>query len=142
LLKTEHYHTDEIEVAIASTEWTPVKTLFFEKHPFNMNIMELQIVADLKVPIEETKGYLGIFIGDEESPRAVIESDLPYSYLFRVRFNVMDLAWGKHKLTVKLKSDHGYKVSNQYLEVYITRFYNFYELIGLFIPIVMLGAIK
>jgi len=140
LLKTEHYHTDEIDVLVASKEWVPVKTLMFEKHPFYMNIFEFRIIADLKVALEETKGYLGIFIDDEEKPRVVIESDLPFNYLFKAHFNVIDLPYGKHKMVVKMRSERGYSVSNQFFEVHVTRFYNLYEMAGLFIPIVMFRA--
>ena len=62
MLRTEHYHTDEIEVSVESKEWKEAKVLDFDKDPFQYNIVAIKVLADLIVPPEETKGFLGIFI--------------------------------------------------------------------------------
>jgi hypothetical protein len=140
LLKTEHYHTDEVEISVASKEWKPVKFLEFEKDGFNYNIIKMLILADLKVAPEETKGYLGIFVNDEVNPRGVIESDLTFSNIFKKEIDVLNLPFGKHTLTLKMKSEQGYTVTNTFWEVHITRFYNLYEMAGLVIPLTLLGG--
>jgi hypothetical protein len=139
-LKTEHFHGDEIEVSVASKDWQPAKTLEFEKDGFNYNIIKMLILADLKVAPEETKGYLGVFVNDEVKPRAVIESDLTFSNVFKKEIDVLNLPFGKHRLTLKMKSEQGYPVTNTFLEVHITRFYNLYEMAGFVIPLTLLGG--
>jgi len=139
MIKTEHYHTDEIEVSVSSKEWKTVKVLDFDKDPFYNNIIKMRILADLMVPPEETRGFLGIFIDDEKEPRAIIESDLTFSYIFKTEFGTYNVPFGRHKLKIKLKSEQGYPVVNSFLEVHITRFYNLYEMVGLILPIELLG---
>lgn len=139
MLKTEHYHTDEIEVSVASKEWKSAKVLEFDKDPFNYNIIKMRVLADLVVPVEETKGFLGVFIDDEEKPRAVIESDLTFSNVFKTEFDTINIPYGKHKLKIKMKSEQGYPVVNSFLEIHITRWMNIYEMIGLVMPIELLG---
>ena len=141
MLVTQHYHTDEIECSVEAKNWVPVKTLQLVKDPFNMNIIKVHIAADCIVAPEETKGYLGIFINNEEKPRTVIESDLPFSYIFRKEFDVWDLPAGQHKLIIKMKSENGFKVSNTYFEVKITRFYTIYEMVGTFTPLFILAGL-
>ena len=95
-------------------------------------------MADLYVPPEETKGYMGIFIDDEPNPRAVIESDLTFPHIFKVEFDTINVPYGRHSLKIKMKSEQGYKVTNSFLEIHITRFMNLYEMLGLLIPIEIL----
>jgi len=134
MIHTEHYHTDGVEVSITSKEWKPAKVLDFEKEPFQYNIIKIKVLADLIVPPEETKGYLGIFIDDEEKPRAVIESDLTFSHIFKVEFDTINVPYGKHTIKIKMKSQQGYPVTNTFLEIHITRFLNIYELAGFLVP--------
>jgi len=138
VLKTEHYHTDEVEISVASREWKPAKYLEFEKDGFNYNIIKMLVFADLKVPPEETMGFLGIFVNDEVNPRAVIESDLTFSNIFKREIDVLNLPFGKHKLILKMKSEQGYPVTNSFWEVHITRFYNLYEMAGFIVPLALL----
>jgi len=139
MLRTEHYHTDEIEVSVESKEWKEAKVLDFDKDPFQYNIVAIKVLADLIVPPEETKGFLGIFIDNEENPRATIESDLPFSHIFKAEFYTWNVPYGRHTLKVKMKSENGYPVTNTFLEIHITRFFNLYEMLGLVTPIVVLG---
>jgi len=138
MIKTEHYHTDEIEVSKATKQWETVKVLEFEKDPFQNNIIKMTIYADLVTPPEETKAWLGIFIDEEDKPRTTIESDLTFSYIFKTSFETYNIAPGKHTLKIKLKSEQGYRVVNSFLEIHVTRFYNIYELLGLIVPIEVL----
>jgi hypothetical protein len=142
MIKSEHYHTDEIETSVASVDWVPVKTLEFEKDGFYKNIIKMHVTADLVVSPEETKGFMGFFINDEEKPRAVIESDLTFSHPFKTEFDLMSLPFGKHKFTVKMKSEQGYKVTNTFIEIYITRFYNIYEMVGSLTPMIILYGVS
>jgi len=138
LIKEEHYHTDEIPVSVSSKEWREAKLLDFTKDPFNYNIIRMRVLADLIVPVEETRGWLGIFIDDEEKPRAVIESDLTFSHIFKTEFETINVPYGKHTLKVKMKSENGYKVTNTFLEIHITRWMNLHEMLGLILPIELL----
>jgi len=135
MLKTEHYHTDEFEVTVESKEWREAKILDFNKDPFQYNIIMMKVLADLVIPIEETKGYLGVFIDNEEKPRGVIESDLTFSHIFKTEFYVWDLPFGKHTLKIKMKSENGYPITNTFLEVHITRFFNMMEMASLIVPL-------
>ena len=139
MIKTEHYHTDEIEVSIASKDWKEAKILDFEKDPFHNNIIKVRVFADLIVPPEETKGFLGVFIDNEPQPRAVIKSDLTFSHIFKTEFETYNVPFGRHTLKIKLKSEQGYPIVNTFLEIHITRFYNLYEMVGLLLPIEILG---
>ena len=138
MIKEEHYHTDEIPVSVSSKEWREAKLLDFTKDPFNYNIIRMRVLADLIVPVEETRGWLGIFIDDEEKPRAVIESDLTFSHIFKTEFETINVPYGKHTLKVKMKSENGYKVTNTFLEIHITRWMNLHEMLGLILPIELL----
>ncbi|MEM3356763.1 MAG: hypothetical protein QW166_02935 [Candidatus Bathyarchaeia archaeon] len=90
------------------------------------------------MPIEETKGWLGFFIDDEEKPRAVIESDLIFSHIFKTEFETINVPYGKHTLKVKMKSQNGYPAANTFLEIHITRWMNLQEMLGLMLPIELL----
>ena len=138
MIKEEHYHTDEIPVSVSSKEWREAKVLDFTKDPFNYNIIRMRVLADLIVPVEETRGWLGIFIDEEEKPRAVIESDLTFSHIFKAEFETINVPYGKHTLKVKMKSENGYPVTNTFLEIHITRWMNLHEMLGLILPIELL----
>jgi hypothetical protein len=138
VIKTEHYHTDEIPVSVSSKEWVEAKVLDFEKDPFQYNIIKMKVLADLYVSPEETKGFLGVFIDDELNPRAVIESDLTFHHIFKAEFDTINVSYGRHTLKIKMKSEQGYRVTNSFLEIHITRFMNLYEMLGLLIPIEIL----
>lgn len=138
MIRTEHYHTDEIPISVESKEWVEAKVIDFTKDPFQYNIIRMKILADLMVAPEETKGYLGIFIDEEPNPRAVIESDLTFPHIFKVEFDTINIPYGRHTLKIKMKSEQGYKITNTFLEIHITRFYNIYEMIGLITPIIFL----
>ncbi len=139
MIRTEHYHTDEVEVSVTSKEWKAAKVLDFDKDPFQYNIIRIKVLADLVVPPEETKGKLGIFIDDEEKPRAVIESDLTFSHIFKTEFDAINIPYGKHSLKIKMKSEQGCPATNTFLEIHITRWMNIYEMVGLALPIRLLG---
>jgi len=139
MIKTIHYHTDEIEVSLDSKEWKTVKTLDFVKDGFKLNIIEIIVHADLIIRPEDTKGFLGIFIDDEKQPRAVIESDLTFSHIFQTEFETYNIPLGKHTIKIKVKSEQGYPVVNTFLEIHFTRFYNIYEMLGLLVPIELLS---
>jgi len=141
MIKTEHYHTDEIEVSVESKEWVEVKALDFTKDPFQYNIIQMKVLADLYVSIEETKGFLGVFIDDEPNPRAVIESDLTFPHVFKVEFDTINVPYGRHTLKIKMKSEQGYRVTNSFLEVHITRWYNLYEMMAQMIPLAIMGVL-
>ena len=141
MIKTEHYHTDEIIVSIASKEWREAKVLDLVKDPFQYNIIKIKVLADLVVPPEETKGYLGVFINDEEKPRATIATDLTFSHIYKMEFDTLDLPYGRHTLKIKMKSEQGYSVTNSFLEVHITRWMNLYEMIGFTIPLALFGEL-
>jgi len=138
MIRTEHYHTDEIIVSVESKEWVEVKVLDFEKDPFQYNIIRIKVLADLIVAPEETKGYLGVFIDNEEKPRAVIESDLTFQHIFKTEFDAINIPYGRHTLKIKMKSEQGYKITNTFLEIHITRFYNIYKMIVLITSIEIL----
>ena len=141
MIRTEHYYTDEIEVSVESKDWVEAKVLEFEKDPFQYNIIRMKVLADLIVTVEETKGFLGVFIDDEPNPRAVIESDLTFPHIFKVEFDTINVPYGRHTLKIKMKSEQGYRVTNSFLEVHITRWFNIYEMIGQIIPLAITGAI-
>ncbi len=141
MIRTEHYHTDEVAVSVESKEWVEAKVLDFEKDPFQYNIIRMKVLADLVVAPEETKGFLGVFIDDEPNPRAVIESDLTFNHVFKAEFDTINVPYGRHTLKIKMKSENGYKTTNTFLEIHITRFYNLYEMIGSMTPIVILSGV-
>ena len=141
MLKSEHYHSDEIEVSVASKEWKAAKMLQFDKDPFNYNIIKMRVLADLAVPVEETKGWLGCFIDDEPNPRAFIETDLTFPNIFKMEFDTINVPYGRHTLYIKMKSENGFPVKNSFLEVHITRWMNLYEMVGFTIPLALFGEL-
>jgi len=139
MFKTEHYHTDEIEYVVASREWQTAKILDITKDPLQYNIVAIKIFADLIVPPEETKAYLGVFIDDEPNPRAVITSDLTYPHVFQTEFWTWNLSAGRHTLKIKIKSENGYPAKNTFLEIHITRFLNIKEMFTYALPLTLIG---
>lgn len=125
-------------MSVSSKEWQTAKILDFDKDPFNCHIIKMRVLADLIVPVEETKGYLGVFIDEEEKPRAIIESDLTFSHIFKVEFDTINVPYGRHTLKIKMKSENGYPVTNTFLEIHITRWMNLQEMLGLMLPIELL----
>jgi len=129
MLKTELFHGDETEVLVESEEWIPVKVLRFVKDPFNYNIFRITLQMNLKVTFGDV-GYAGLFIDNEENPRILLKTDLPFEHPFKGEADIHNLPYGEHRLTVKMKSEQGKPFRNTLLEIYITRYPTLYEIAG------------
>jgi len=75
-------------------------------------------------------GYVGLFIDDEENPRIILKTDLPYEYPFRGEADIHNVSYGEHRLTVKMKSERGNPFRSTLTEIYITRYPTLYEITG------------
>ena len=129
MFKTELFHSDEIEILVESKSWIPVKSLRFIRDPFNYNIFKILLQMNLKVTFGDV-GYAGLFIDNEENPRIILKTDLPYEYPFKGEADVHNVSYGEHTLTIKMKSEQGKPFRNTLMEIYITRYPTLYELTG------------
>ena len=84
---------------------------------------------NLKVTFGDV-GYAGLFIDNEENPRILLKTDLPYEYPFKGEADVHNMSYGEHTLTIKMKSEQGKPFRNTLMEICITRYPTLYELTG------------
>jgi len=138
MIKKELFLENENEFTVESTSWVPTLYFRMSKDGFNYNIIEISIAAEIKATFGD-KAYLGVFIGEEEKPRIVVETDLPYYWVRKGVASTWDLPFGKHEVTIALKSDKGNPCGQRQLDFYISRFFDMKELLGFIIPISILG---
>ena len=129
MFKTELFHSDETEVIVEAKSWIPVKSLRFIRDPFNYNIFKILLQMNLKVTFGDA-GYAGLFIDNEEKPRIILKTTLPYEYPFKGEADIHNVSYGEHTLTIKMKSEKGKPFRNTLMEIYITRYPTLYELTG------------
>ena len=129
MFKTELFHGDEIEILVEATSWIPVKTLRFIRDPFNYNIFKILLQMNLQVTFGDV-GYAGLFIDDEENPRILLKTDLPFGYTFKGEADIHNVSYGEHRLTIKMKSEQGKPFRNTLMEIYVIRYPSLYELTG------------
>jgi len=137
MFKTELFHGDETEVVVESKSWIPVKKLRFIRDPFNYNIFKILLQMNLKVTFGDT-GYAGLFIDNEENPRIILKTTLPYEHPFKGEADIHNVSYGEHTLTIKMKSEKGKPFRNTLMEIYITRYPTLYELTGQIAPWILL----
>ena len=129
MFKTELFHGDEIEIMVESKNWMPVKTLRFIRDPFNYNIFKIILQMNLQVTFGDI-GYVGLFIDNEENPRILLKTDLPFEYPFKGEADIHNVSYGEHRLIIKMKSEQGKPFKNTLMEIYVVRYPNLYELTG------------
>jgi len=134
----ELFLQNENEFMVESKDWVPTLWFRFERDPFNWNVIEFALHADVKASLEDVV-YLGVFFDDEEKPRIVLESDLPYYWIRKGKADLWDLPFGKHEVTIALRSKQAKPCWHRQIDVYITRFYTLKEMIGVLTPIILGG---
>ena len=137
MLIKEPYYYDDTPTLIEATDWIEVKTFELNRDPFTSNIIKLYFEIVLKCSVGET-GEVGIFIDDEENPRAIKQYDLTFYHPIQLEIDTTNLSWGKHKITLCMRSKNGKPFYNTLFRVTALRFYTLWELVGYLTPIMTL----
>jgi len=118
--RTSHFIGDDTEVSTTSTDWEAVKRFRFTKSS-RFDWEHLWFVGQIKNSVSGSTTTLGIFINEETDPRGTISTTKGEYDLVDTDFDISDLPYGVHAVTLKMKATTGTTAYCKTTEFYLTR---------------------